>query len=288
MTNIKSLGLKVIATAILGLSLVGCGGGSGGLSDEGTPTDTTPATYTGTFVDSPVQGLQYSTATLSGITDNQGRFNYKDGETVTFKIGNLFLGSAIGGNVVTPLTLNGESDLNNIGVKATNIARILQSLDENPSNSALIKIPSSLKDLDVSNIDLEADADLGTVLQEAQNITSKPYILKDSTTAKADMKKSIGLYNKYDYLWENKNLITEEYYLFNMPSDGNIIFTETGISANLLDTNLNQIDLYNNGGYTDGRIYSGESVSLTAGTYILRFTDISNGDSITINSPVFE
>ncbi|WP_151900425.1 hypothetical protein [Sulfurimonas hydrogeniphila] len=289
MTNIKSLGLKVIATAILGLSLIGCGGGGGGdgLSNESTPTDTTPATYTGTFVDSPVQGLQYSTATLSGITDNQGRFNYKDGETVTFKIGNLVLGSAIGGNVITPLTFNGESDLNNIGVKATNIARILQSLDENPSNSGLIKIPSSLKNLNLSNIDLESEADLNTILQKAQDITTKAYVLKDSATAKADMKKYIGLYNKYEIITAGYySGIGVRYYLLTMPSDGNIVLDSTSAKAYLYDTDLNIIDLSNNGGYSWGAIVDSSSVSLSAGTYIVKVDYTSNGGEIILNSNV--
>lgn len=285
MTKVKSLGFKIIATAILGLSLIGCGGSGGSSSGDTTPTEL--ATNTGAFVDSPVEGLQYSTTTLSGNTDNQGRFQYKDGETVTFKIGNLELGSAKGGKLMTPLTLTGENDLNNISSKVTNIARILQSLDENSSNSGLIKIPSSLKDLEISNIDLESDADLNTILSEAQTITSKSYVLKDSATAKADMKKYIGLYNQYDIISAGYYSGTgTKYYLLAMPKENNIIFSANWLDwgsgvMHLFDTDLNEINYFDE----DNAIEKDKTVKLAVGLYIIKVDYPSDGGLITINSP---
>ncbi|MGK0256010.1 MAG: hypothetical protein ACI81I_000619, partial [Arcobacteraceae bacterium] len=241
-----------------------------------------------TFVDSPVEGLKYSTSTLSGFTDNQGRFQYKDGELVTFKIGNLELGSAAGGELMTPLTLTGESDLNNISSKATNIARILQSLDENSSNSGLIKISSSLKDLNVSNIDLEADADLGTILSEAQRITSKTYVLKDSASAKADMKKYIGLYNQYTLLKSNSLFENgTNMYLLRVPNSSKIsfAFNYMGSKVSIYDIDLNLImDSYSGGFIAD----------LEQGTYLVQLKiqdkQWSSGDYVdgymTIYSPI--
>ncbi len=279
MTHMKSLGLKVIATAILGLSLVGFGGGDGNGSSSsrgGDTTPTEPTTNIGRFVDSPVEGLKYSTATLSYFTDNQGRFLYKDGEIVTFKIGNFVLGSARGDKLITPLTLMGENDLNNMSKKATNIARILQSLDENSSNSGLIKIPLSLKDLNVSSIDLESDADLNTILQKAQDITSKVYVLKDSEESRLQMKKSIELYNKYEILSVGKTTRPSGtyYFLLNIPENTNIIFDRTGgliLSLDIFDTDLNPVNLYDdwNGGYHN-KVKLGVSKSIPAGTYIIK------------------
>jgi para-nitrobenzyl esterase len=48
------------------------------------------------FYDSPVAGLEYKTQTASGITNEKGKFKYYPGETVTFSIGGLVLGSARG------------------------------------------------------------------------------------------------------------------------------------------------------------------------------------------------
>ena len=274
MKIIKSLGLKVIATTILGFSLIGCGGG---VSSSGDSIEIT--VNTGTFVDSPVEGLKYETVTLSGFTDNQGRFQYKDGEIVTFKIGNLELGSAAGEELMTPLTLTGESNLNNISSKATNIARILQSLDENSSNTGLIKIPLSLKNLDISNIDLESDADLGTILSEAQTITSKSYTLKDSTTAKADMKKYITLFSQYKIL--KNDIYTGEgssYFLLNMSRNGNIDITSNGnMRTDIYDVNMSHISY----DYTGNR-------TLDSGQYIVKLTNNRTGGYTTIYSPVLE
>jgi hypothetical protein len=87
----------------------------------------------GVFYDSPVQGLEYETQTLSGMTSEKGEFRYRPGETVTFSVGGLVLGSAPGGERVTPADLAIEvgGDVKKIkNQKVTNIARFLQSLDE--------------------------------------------------------------------------------------------------------------------------------------------------------------
>ncbi len=182
--------LKIILIFFISLVFIGCGGGN---DSRGNTTDINTTTLVGTFIDSPVEGLRYSTNSLSGFTNNKGEFQYKVGETVDFFIGNIKLGSAIGGEVISPLTLTGENDLNNISSKSTNIARILQTLDEDSTNKGKIKIPLSLVDLDNFKIDFESEADLNTILQKAQEITNTAYILIDSLTAKNEMKKYLEL-----------------------------------------------------------------------------------------------
>ncbi len=86
--------------------LSGCHGKTG-------PLET--ATYsplTGIFTDAPVAGLTYKTSSgAAGTTDAQGRFNYAAGDSVTFSIGGLILGTAspgitpAGNAVVTPVDL---------------------------------------------------------------------------------------------------------------------------------------------------------------------------------------
>lgn len=71
----KILGLTIAAFAAA--SLIACGGGGGGSSD-----------ITSQFIDSPVQGLYYSsTSGKTGTTDAAGNFTVASGDTVTFKIG---------------------------------------------------------------------------------------------------------------------------------------------------------------------------------------------------------
>ncbi len=50
---------------------------------------------TGVFTSSGgVAGLNYSTATQSGVTDSSGTFEYKAGETITFSLGDTIIGEA--------------------------------------------------------------------------------------------------------------------------------------------------------------------------------------------------
>jgi predicted acyl esterase len=89
-------------------------------------------TSKGIFYDSPVEGLEYATQSLTGITNSEGEFQYQSGETVTFSLGGLIPGSALGNSLITPAdlvieTLRDVKKLRNS--KVTNIARFLQSLD---------------------------------------------------------------------------------------------------------------------------------------------------------------
>lgn len=81
--RLSSLSLLILATA--------CGGGGGG---SGSSTTTNGIGY---FIDDPVSGLSYSCGTgadtLSGITSDSGSFSYMTGQTCTFKVGNVTLGT---------------------------------------------------------------------------------------------------------------------------------------------------------------------------------------------------
>ncbi|MBI2221226.1 MAG: CocE/NonD family hydrolase [Acidobacteria bacterium] len=80
-----------------------------------------------------VEGLNFRTPTLSGTTNAQGEYKYRPGETVTFSVGELPLGSAAGGKelmTVAHLILGVNGDVEKIHFpQATNAARFLQSLD---------------------------------------------------------------------------------------------------------------------------------------------------------------
>ena len=89
------------------------------------------AILTGIFY-GPVQGLKYETKTTSGTTNSKGEFKYTHGETVSFSIGGIPLGSATGNKLITTAHLVPEvnGDVQKIkNQKVTNLARFLQSLD---------------------------------------------------------------------------------------------------------------------------------------------------------------
>lgn len=119
-TLLKGTGYAcLLVVLVMGLAFfTGCGGGS----------SAGKTTASGTFVDSPVAGLSYQTDSLSGITDESGTFNYFGGETVSFSLGGIPLGSTAVQETVTPFDLvPGAENTADPGV--VNICRFLQTLD---------------------------------------------------------------------------------------------------------------------------------------------------------------
>ena len=140
-TQLKTLNRSKLYTGLIALiTLViifsGCDG------DSSKPQLETPV-LEGTFVDSRVEGLTYLTTSQSGLTDADGTFLYKEGETVTFSIGDLVIGRAPGGDIITPLDLVPDADDENHPA-VTNISRLIQALDQdgNPDNG--IEISASV------------------------------------------------------------------------------------------------------------------------------------------------
>jgi len=130
-THVRAL-LFIIAS----ISLAACGGSSGGAANNPALDSTEQK---GQFIDSIVIGLRYETPTTSGFTDAQGRFSFRDGETVSFFVGDIFIGDTLGQNIVTPVELvNGAIDENNIQVQ--NIAMFLQTIDSDGDESNGITI----------------------------------------------------------------------------------------------------------------------------------------------------
>jgi hypothetical protein len=130
--------IRPAMSAVAVLLLAGCGSSGGDVPREDT-------VLSGSFQGGSVIGLQYRTPTRQGATDSSGTFRYLAGETVTFSIGAVELGSAPGASTVTLFTLAGvmppttESELrrelrratNAVTpfVRAINLARLLLVLD---------------------------------------------------------------------------------------------------------------------------------------------------------------
>jgi len=97
-----------------------------------------------------VEGLTYQTPTLSGTTNNKGEFQYRPGENVTFSVGGLVLGSAPGDKRLTSahLVLGVEGDIEKLKYsKATNMARFVQSLDEDGNVENGITVTAQTRDV---------------------------------------------------------------------------------------------------------------------------------------------
>lgn len=144
--------------AIFCLVLAGCGGGSSS-PDPTTESDSESAdnVLTGVFVDSAVTGATFSTETQAGATNTTGEFSYLAGEQVTFSIGNLQLPTVTAAAQVSPVDMGATSS--DPAATTTNIARLLQSLDQdgNPDNGITIPATAAASAASV-NFDVSTDA----------------------------------------------------------------------------------------------------------------------------------
>lgn len=141
--------LKWLGLACAVVSLTGClddsSDGPAVYQPPAAPDVAVAGTQTGFFIDSPVQNVDYRTATHQGVTGSDGSFQYELGETITLSLGDLILGSAKAQTVVTPLELLGTEidlaelvgELANLSPEqlqaqqgVVNMARLLQSLDK--------------------------------------------------------------------------------------------------------------------------------------------------------------
>ena len=130
---------------LLAMAFFLCCFNSGCSSSNGDQTNATPDSASearsGKFLDSAVEGLKYRTATQEGITDETGTFTYREGETITFYIGDIVLGQSLAGETLTPVDIvEGAEDASD--TRVTNICRFLQTLDEdgNPENGIRLDI----------------------------------------------------------------------------------------------------------------------------------------------------
>ncbi len=118
----------MLSSLLGGLILGGCASSS----DEASET-----TLSGYFIDAAVAGVEYNTSSgITGITDTLGRFQYKNGDTVTLHIGNLILGDAVPqlNGLVTPLELSSDENVTAL------MLRTLQALDSDDNLSNGIEV----------------------------------------------------------------------------------------------------------------------------------------------------
>lgn len=216
---------------LLAIFIAGCGGGGGSSSSNTTTStnDNTSASSIALFLDSPVEGIEYNSASYSGYTDSNGYFNYKKGEIITFNIGNITLGELTlnSNNIVTPLEIINTTDINNAQVLT--ILRALQSLDNdnNPTNGITI-LRSKFNELKSANkVNLSEKQTINdSELKSLLNINS----LVSITNAKNHFNTSLNLMSSYkDQLskQESSNITENGYNHDGVDSDGDGSDTDT-------------------------------------------------------------
>jgi hypothetical protein len=127
-------------------------------SKQNNTTGTVVIVKTGQLIDAPVQGVRYESGSVSGVTGARGEFEYEEGGTIRFYIGEIALGNAVKGKaVITPLDLISGGTIDTPAV--INVARLLQSLDAIPGDH-VITIPAVLHTMTV-----QSNASVSTAIQ---------------------------------------------------------------------------------------------------------------------------
>ncbi|MBE9526641.1 MAG: hypothetical protein IME94_06665, partial [Proteobacteria bacterium] len=121
--------------------------GEGGFKLEVTATTTDSGgdseTMTAVLIDGVVEGVEYSTSSgLHGFTDENGGYSFHEGDTITFNVGGVELGSVTAEEAMAGQTFLQDiadvdrSDMNDEHLE--NMATFLQSIDSDSSDNILI------------------------------------------------------------------------------------------------------------------------------------------------------
>jgi len=158
-------------------------------------------------MDSAVEGITFKTETISGETDSHGRFTYEPGETVTFSIGGIILGTTTVKPVITPVDLvEGAQDENDPAV--TNITRFLITLDEDndPDNGITISTELSAALAALADISVDFKQDTSLFAQDAPILEVMKIIDNLYSTAESPERSICTVQDAQDHL---RNTIDE-------------------------------------------------------------------------------
>jgi hypothetical protein len=155
------------------LVLAACGGSSSSTTSTPNNSDNSEAvSKIGVFIDAPVKGLAYvsSPSGKEGVTNEKGEFEYIDGDTVSFNMGSIELGSATPDNTNKVKVTQLE--------QALLVAQLLQVLDtdadENKIDISDIVIPEAVKKAIIDKLaDKDGDASTSDVITSGQLVSIK-------------------------------------------------------------------------------------------------------------------
>jgi hypothetical protein len=279
--NSAAIGVATMKLKLLGLNCIflisACGGGSGSSGGGGSPA--ADDSLQGIFTDSPVYGVKYQTDSLRGLTNALGEFNYREGESIVFSIGDLLFPSISATQQITPTDLaQGNSEVR------TNILQLLQSLDDdnNPDNGISISAEAenafkdSTLDLESANFDSEAQTILDTIGDGIQLVNEEQ---AEAHFQSAQHSQILGswLYSEGDgkrnvltFIDEARYIIIHEHSDDGDQTAGSVEFgnytwdVEDGaFSTSLIAQSDNSGGLYDEGSSVSTATVTGDSLSLT-------------------------
>lgn len=181
----KKTNQLVALSTLLPLMITGCGGGGSSSSSQGSGSSPDPIQNQSTQQATPnegptlqgqiigLQGVRYESESEAGFTSDTGHYDYRAGDTITFYVGDIELGSA---PASAELTLNDLAG----GDQQTeeNIERFLLTLDYDLSPANGVLITSSIHDA-AADLSLNFTQAPASFSAQAENLVGKPLVSDD-------------------------------------------------------------------------------------------------------------
>lgn len=147
---------------------------------------------TGVFRDLTVIGLGYESGTHSGLTDGHGQFTYEGGQSITFKVGGVSLGTvSVPKTLITPVDLmaNGTGASNYV----LNVVRFLMMLDQDGDASNGIQISAAVTTVAAGWAPVDFDTSdlpsaLSAIIQQASTADKVAHTLPDTAAAQTRLR----------------------------------------------------------------------------------------------------
>ncbi len=258
------------------LGLCACSDDDDG-DDSNTPNQSQSQAQPGVFLDSPVANFNYE-LNGSGViesTNDNGEFDFDMGDDIMFSIGSLSFPQVTAKEVITPLDLAGTFSITD--QKATNMARFLQSLDEDGNLSNGITIPEAASanavqvDFDVDATTFENNPDVIYLLENSGSVNTKLITAED---AQAHLAQSIGGQTQSSTVQAWRYIEGELFYYLFLFADNTFLFAEReeksfGLETGVYSHNTGNGDLIFNILYDDnapGMDYGAGDIGVTGAT----------------------
>lgn len=226
-------------------------------SSSSSSSSVPAALLTGSFIGGPVIGIAYKTGSVEGFTNENGGFSYAEGEDITFSIGDIDFPSVLAEAEITPFLLAGSSHTGS--VVASNIARLLQTLDADGNHLTGISITSEAHALAATGmlVDFESAMFGEQVVNLVANSGAVQGVLLDGDTAIENLLNA--LYPPYDCNSEHLRVDQRATFVtraHQVSGDAKVINDCT-----IRITNFN----YDGGGLPDVYVYAASNNNYTSG-----------------------
>ena len=169
------LNIKILYSFIIALLLLFSACGEEENKQENKQEEKKKSVQKGQLIDSAIRNVEYTTNSISGLTNFNGTFNYNDTDkTITFRLGNLIIAKNFklsklnNDNKILPADIIGVNRKNTTDERIIKLLRVLQSLDNDGNANNGIFIDDNTKGYLNAKINL-IDANISTL----KNIVKK-------------------------------------------------------------------------------------------------------------------